>query len=62
MSKIYLIDSDQLSVLRRVKKRLYNEMDRLGADERRDLASAMDAVLHSVETYGEIADTEIKPR
>ncbi len=54
MTKIYMIDSDQLAVLNRVKSRLYNEMVRLTADDRRDLANAMDAVLHNVEHYGEL--------
>lgn len=56
MTKIYLLDGDQLAVLTRVKKRLYDEMHRLGADERRDLANMMDAVLHHVETYGALVE------
>ena len=56
MTKIYLIDSHQIAVLNRVKSRLYDEMTRLTADDRRDLANTMDAVLHSVLTYGEVPD------
>lgn len=56
---IFLIDSDQLAVLTRVKTRLYDEMHRLGADERRDLANAMDAVLHNVAQYGAVPDDAI---
>ncbi len=55
---VYILDDNQLAVLKRVMKRLYNEMDRLTADERRDLANAMDAVLHNVETYGALTDDE----
>ena len=61
---IYLLDSDQLAVLKRVESRLYDEMTRLTADDRRDLANAMNAVRHSVETLGPIDDettTETKP-
>jgi hypothetical protein len=59
VSDIYLLDGDQLAVLHRVKTRLYNEMQRLTADDRRDLANAMDAVLHSVETLGKLSDEEV---
>ncbi len=55
---VYILDDNQLGVLKRVMKRLYNEMDRLTADERRDLANAMDAVLHNVETYGALMKEE----
>lgn len=54
--KLYVLDSSQLAVLTRVKTRLYDEMTRLTADDRRDLANTMDAVLHSVEQFGEIPD------
>ena len=60
MSDIYLLDGSQLRVLQRVKTRLYDEMTRLGADERRDLANTMDAVLHSVEILGAVTDQEIE--
>jgi hypothetical protein len=53
---IYILDHHQLGVLRRVKSRLFDESRKLSIDEKRDLANAMDAVLHSVETYGKIED------
>lgn len=53
---IYLLDSDQLSVLQRVKTRLYDEMTQLTADDRRDLANTLDAVLHGVLTYGALTE------
>jgi hypothetical protein len=59
---IYILDSDQLSVIKRVKSKLYNEMQRLTADDRRDLANTLDAIVHSVETYGEITDDHIITR
>jgi hypothetical protein len=58
VSDLYLLDEHQLSVLKRVKSRLYDEMHRLGADERRDLANTMDAVLHNVEQYGKLDDND----
>lgn len=58
MSKLYYLDEDQLGVITRVKRRLYNEMERLSADDRRDLANALDAVTHSVETYGEVTEPD----
>jgi len=54
MTKVYMIDSDQLSVLNRVKKILYNEMEKISPDQRRDLANTLDAIIHSIQTYGEI--------
>lgn len=60
MSKVYILDGDQLEVLKRVKRRLYDESRKLGIDEKRDLANTMDAVLHHVEQYGELPD-EPKP-
>jgi hypothetical protein len=59
MSKVYLLDGDQLEVLQRVKRRLYNEVQRLTPDDRRDLANAMDAVLHNVARFGELRDSEV---
>jgi hypothetical protein len=49
---VYYLDSGQLAVIKRVMKRLYNEMERLSADDRRDLANALDAVVHGIESYG----------
>jgi len=49
---IYYLDSGQLSVIQRVMKRLYTEQ-RLTGDQMRDLANTLDAVTHSVLTYGE---------
>jgi hypothetical protein len=37
-----------------VKRRLYDESRKLSIDEKRDLANAMDAVLHNVASYGEL--------
>ncbi len=62
MTKVYLLDSDQLAVLHRVKLRLYNEMQKLTADDRRDLANTMDAILHNVEKYGELDDSELESK
>jgi hypothetical protein len=53
---LYYLDSNQLAVIEKVKSRLYNEMKKLTADDRRDLANALDAVTHSIKTYGEITD------
>lgn len=55
-TKVYYIDSDQLSVINRVKSRLYNEMQKLSADDRRDLANTLDAVVHSIENCGEAGE------
>jgi hypothetical protein len=49
---VYYIDSDQLSVIKRVESRLYNEMQKLTADDRRDLANTLNAVRHNIEMYG----------
>lgn len=49
---LYYIDDDELRVLKRVTSRLSDEMKELTADDRRDLATAIDAVLHHIETYG----------
>jgi Holliday junction resolvase RusA-like endonuclease len=53
---IYMLDDMQLNVLKRVKSRLYNEAIKMTADERRDLANTMYAVLDSVERFGPIED------
>ena len=41
----YLLDSQDMQVLRRVMQRLYAPTT-LGADEKRDLANTMEVVLH----------------
>jgi hypothetical protein len=61
MSDLYLLDEMQLGVLKRVKARLYDESRKLGIDEKRDLANAMDAVLHSVEQYGKLDAEPVNP-
>jgi len=53
---IWLLDNAQLAVLSTVKRRLYNERIQMTADERRDLANMMDAVLSKVESFGPIDD------
>ena len=57
---IYYLDEQQLSVLKRVENRLYDESKKLSIDEKRDLANAMDAVLHSVEYFGKAVEAATK--
>jgi hypothetical protein len=54
---VYLLDSDQLAVLKRVMHRLYDESKKMTPDYRRDLANTMDAVLHNVEQYGQLFES-----
>lgn len=58
-SDIFLIDGHQMSVVRRVMKRLYDEMTRLTADDRRDLANTLYAVVTSIEQLGPVTEAEI---
>jgi hypothetical protein len=44
-SQFVVIERDQLARLRRIATRLYNEHERLGGDEMRDLAHVITAVL-----------------
>ena len=45
--EVYLIDSNELALLRRVASRLFTE-DRLSGDEMRDLAQALDTLTRRV--------------
>jgi hypothetical protein len=45
--EVYLIDSNELALLRRVASRLFTE-DRLSGDEMRDMAQALDTLARRV--------------